>query len=66
MKWLAIPLMIIPLAACQDDREKAVSDLKYNYLVECIDGVEYWIRLSGYMAPRVDPETLTFVRCEGN
>jgi hypothetical protein len=32
----------------------------------CLGGVEYWVRDSGhngYMAVRIDPETLSFVRC---
>ena len=33
----------------------------------CLDGVAYWFDGAGagqMMAPRVDPETLTFIRCE--
>jgi uncharacterized protein YcfL len=33
----------------------------------CLDGVAYWFDGMGQsqmMAPRVDPETLTFIRCE--
>ena len=67
MKWFVIPVMLITLAACQDDRERVESENGNGYRVECIDGVEYWVRrgINGrsYMAPRIDPETLTFVRC---
>jgi hypothetical protein len=66
MKWFVIPMMLITLAACQGDVE---SDQGRSYTVECIDGVEYWLRHGGngrsYMAPRIDPETLEFVRCSG-
>ena len=35
----------------------------------CLDGVAYWVdgedTYYQMMAPRIDPETLTFVRCEG-
>jgi len=66
MKWIAIPLMLVTLAACQDDREQTKSDNGKTYNAECIDGVEYWVRWTGhkgYMAPRIDPKTLEFVRC---
>ena len=68
MKWILIPVMLITLAACNDDRERVESEDGAGYRVECIDGVEYWLRWSGYkgyMAPRIDPETLEFVRCSG-
>jgi hypothetical protein len=35
--------------------------------VSCVDGVEYWTRTvgyKGYMAVRIDPDTLTFVTCD--
>ena len=66
MKWILIPVMLITLAACQDEREQTQAEQGNKYRVECIDGVEYWTRWTGYkgyMAARVDPETLEFVRC---
>jgi hypothetical protein len=38
-----------------------------DFNVSCIQGVEYWYGQSGYkgyMSPRIDPETLAFVRCD--
>jgi hypothetical protein len=38
-----------------------------DFSVSCIDGVEYWYGQSGYkgyMSPRINNETLDFVRCE--
>lgn len=67
MKWFILPLMLITLVACQDDRERVESANGGKYKVECIDGVEYWLRITagghGYMSPRIDPETLDFVLC---
>ena len=67
MKYILIASLIF-LAACNDERPSSQSDSGRDYKVECIDGVEYWVRTAGYrgyMAVRVDPKTLTFVRCEG-
>jgi translation initiation factor IF-1 len=67
MKYILIVAALITLAACKEDERTAVeSDSGRNYRVECLDGVEYWVRYSGhngYMAVRVDPETMSFVRC---
>lgn len=54
------------LLGCQDDRHRSSSDNNRTYSVECIEGVEYWVRIQGYgamMAPRVDSATLDFVNC---
>jgi len=67
MKYIFLLTSIIALAACIDERPIAVSESNRNYKVECIDGVEYWTRANGYqgyMAVRVDPKTLSFVRCD--
>jgi hypothetical protein len=78
MKYILIATAILALAACKDERPNSesesgrsdvASDSGRNYKVECIDGVEYWLRSTakqGYMAPRIDPKTMTFVSCEGN
>jgi energy-converting hydrogenase Eha subunit G len=37
-----------------------------DFNVSCIDGVEYWYGQAGYkgyIAPRIDSETLDFVTC---
>jgi hypothetical protein len=68
MKYILIAIAALTLAACNDERATVESDSGRNYRVECIDGIEYLVRSSlvykGFMAVRVDPETLTFVRCE--
>lgn len=43
------------------------SDQTEGMTTICLDGVAYWFDGMGQsqmMAPRVDPETLTFIRCE--
>jgi hypothetical protein len=64
---IAAAIAVFSLGACKDEREAASSEFGRNSSVECLDGVEYWVRNSGYrgyMSPRIDPHTLTFVRCE--
>jgi hypothetical protein len=66
MKYLLVATALVTLAACKEE-STVDSNTVRQYTVECIDGVEYWRRTarhSGYMAVRVDPETMTFVRCE--
>ena len=61
-----IVIAALTLSACKDERPTVESDSGRNYRVECVGGVEYWFRYSGhngYMAVRVDPETMSFVRC---
>jgi hypothetical protein len=68
MKYVLIMTAILALAACKDERPTTESESGLNYKAECIDGVEYWVRSTGhrgYMSVRVDPKTLSFVRCEG-
>lgn len=41
-------------------------NLTEDYVSVCIDNVQYWSRgvgQSAVLAPRVDPETLSFVNC---
>jgi hypothetical protein len=57
---IAVPLIML-LTGCKDGTE---SNSAGRYNVECIDGVEYLSLLGGYLSPRVDAETLTFIRCE--
>jgi hypothetical protein len=70
MKYTIILTALLALTACKEDpRPISESESGRHYRVECIDGIEYWTRANGYqgyMAVRVDPETLTFVRCGGN
>jgi len=62
MKYLAIFSLIV-LVAC---KEKG-SDQTAAMTTICLDGVAYWHGGFGrtqMMAPRIDSETLDFVRCE--
>lgn len=67
MKYVIMIASFAILSACiPDAREKVASEVGQTYTVECINGVEYWKQsrgYGGYMAPRINPETLTFVRC---
>lgn len=66
MKYILIGAALVTLAACEDNREKVSSDSARSYRVECIGGVEYYflnVNSRAALAPRVDSETLTFVRC---
>lgn len=66
MKYLAI-FSLVFLAACYEDTSSIQSENGRTFHVECIDGVEYWHRNANSrssMSPRIDPNTLTFVRCQ--
>jgi hypothetical protein len=67
MKYVLIAAVALTLAACKEDERPTVeSESGRNYRVECVGGIEYWVRYSGhngYMAVRVDPATMSFVRC---
>lgn len=63
MKILFSILALSLLVACVEEGE----DMTDTMTVICIDGVQYWIAGFGQsqmMAPRIDPKTLEFVRCE--
>lgn len=64
MKYLAV-ITILLLAGCVEDGSDQTSDV----ITVCLDGVAYWIDMEGtnyqMMSPRIDPDTLSFVRCEG-
>lgn len=70
MKYAIVFTALLALVACKEDtRPITESESGSSYRIECIGGIEYWTRANGhqgYMAVRVDPETMTFVRCEGN
>jgi hypothetical protein len=69
MKYAALFAALLALTACKDERSSIESESGRSYRVECIGGIEYWHRPRGQaslLAVRVDPETMTFVRCEGN
>ena len=62
-KFIIVVPLIMLLTGCKGDTE---SNNGRDYKVDCIDGVEYLIRrfgAVGYMSPRIDSETLNFIRC---
>jgi hypothetical protein len=66
MKYLLIAFAAFGLTACYYDTPVTQAESGRQYSVECIDGVEYWHRSGSsrsVLAVRVNPETMTFVRC---
>jgi hypothetical protein len=71
MKYVIMLASFAILSGCKPDtRQETVSESGQTYKVECIEGVEYWKQGRGssasYMSPRINTETLTFVRCGEN
>ena len=65
MKKLII-LAFIMLSACIEGIEESSDPTSLMNKI-CLDNVEYWFRAAGQtavMSPRIDPKTMTFVRCE--
>jgi hypothetical protein len=65
MKYIMILTAAVFLAACNEEKTQSTTS-SLSFAIECIDGVEYWRARrgkGGYMAVRVDPNTMTFVRC---
>ncbi len=64
MKYVAI-LSLIFLASCIEDGSDSTDDM----ITTCLGGVAYWVDGENtdqqMMAPRIDPQTLTFIRCQG-
>lgn len=64
MKYFSIALASLALMACTPEEG---ADVTSAVTPLCIDGVQYWTMYMGtgddVLSPRVDPETLTFVRC---
>lgn len=64
MKYALLVIAALTLAGCIEDGKDATTDM----IIVCLDGVEYWVdgenTQQQMMAPRIDPETLSFVRCE--
>lgn len=65
MKYIALILVTLVLAGCvpEDNREQQKTESGRQYMVECIDGVEYWTGVKR-LAPRIDPATMTFRKCK--
>lgn len=66
MKYALLAIAALTLAACVEEGSDLTN--KHNTITVCLDGVEYWMinpeARSQTMAPRIDPETLSFVRCK--
>lgn len=63
MKYIVLASLIF-LAACVEENSDQTSDMT----TICLDGVAYWYEGVGntqMMAPKINPETLTFVLCKG-
>jgi hypothetical protein len=64
MKYLLIALLV--LAACKTE---ATGDEVNGFNTACMNGVLYYFNTAGgygkSLAPVIDSETLTYVRCEG-
>lgn len=68
MKYVLLVAVVLTLSACKDGKERTFTENGTPYYAECVEGVQYWILGGGQsrmMAPRIDSQTLTFVRCEG-
>jgi hypothetical protein len=72
MKYVFIATVLVFVAGCVSEAEQSIPSTSSRYVgktyeLECIDGVEYWFRgrpgYRGYLAPRIDPETLAYVLC---
>ena len=67
MKYVLMAAIVLTLAGCKEESPTTTNKSNLSYKAECIEGVEYWVPkfgAKGYMAPRIDPENLAFVRCE--
>jgi hypothetical protein len=66
MKYILFAVGMLALASCIEDGEDITN--RGGTISVCIDGVEYWITdlatSSQSTAPRIDPDTLTFVKCK--
>jgi hypothetical protein len=66
MKYLAIVSLIF-LAGCYTE---TTGNEVNGFDVACMNGVQYYFNSAGgygkSLAPVIDSETLTYVRCEGN
>ncbi len=65
-KIIALALIGFALTGCVEDGDDITNH--FQTITVCLDGVEYWIlnadSQSQAMAPKVNPATLSFVRCK--
>ena len=66
MKYILMAAIAVVLSACTDTTGDEVN----GFEVACMNGVQYYFNSAGgygkSLAPVVDAETLSYVRCEGN
>lgn len=60
--FLGLAVLLFALTACQENDQTIRVSGGWNFQTECLDGVEYWVGHQR-LAVRVDPETMTYVRC---
>lgn len=65
-KIIALALIGLALTGCIEQGDDLTNH--HQTITVCLDGVEYWVlsadSQSQALAPKVDPVTLTFVRCK--
>ena len=62
-KFVVLIVAALTLAGCVEEGDNVTE----NYVSVCIDNVQYWQRINGnqgFLAPRIDTETLNYVRCQ--
>ncbi len=65
--WVSMLVLVGLIIGAVALADKSATVEASDFSVSCIDGVEYWYGQSGYkgyMSPRINSETLDFVRCE--
>ena len=65
-KIIALALIGFALTGCVEEGDNITN--AHNTITVCLGGVEYWLlhaeTHAQALAPKVDPTTLTFVRCK--
>lgn len=63
MKIALFAVILVTLSACVEEGSDQTTDM----ITICLDDVAYWFDGQGQsqmMSPRIDPKTLTFIRCK--
>lgn len=66
-KVLIVALAVLAVSGCRPNPPPKNSYAEQDFTTVCLDGVEYWFRVTGYhsfLTPRISPETLMPTRCE--
>lgn len=65
---LVVVILFVAVAVMVSNKSGAANmQEENNYVVTCLDGVEYWAYVSGYkssLAPRYDAETKQIATCD--